>query len=421
MTTRFIAGCLLALTCPGSAILLAAEISPRDWPWWRGPDRNGIAYADQNPPLTWSETENVAWKTPIPGRGHGSPIVVKNCVIITAADHQTQRQLVICLNRADGTEVWTEVVHKGGFPTEGNKKSSLASTTPACDGERVYVSFFNDGVVSTTALSLASGRQLWQQKITDYVIHQGYASSPALYRNLVIVSADNKGGGAVRGLNRDSGVVLWTRKRPVTPNYTSPIILHAAGRDQLLLTGCDLVTSLDPVTGAELWEIKGATTECVTSTVTDGTHIFTSGGYPENHMAAVTADGSGVEVWRNRVRTYVPSMLVQAGSLYAVLDAGIATCRVAATGKELWKARLAGTFSSSPVLAADRIYATNESGTTFVFSASPNRFQLKAKNQLGDSVFATPVICDSRIYTRVAHVVDGNRQEFLYCLGRANE
>ena len=114
-------------------------------------------------------------------------------------------------------------------------------------------------------------------------------------------------------------------------------------------------------------------------------------------------------------------MLVQEGSLYAVLDAGIATCRVAATGNELWKARLAGTFSSSPVLVGDRIYATNESGTTFVFTASADSFHLLAKSQLGNNVFATPVICDSRIYTRVADDMHGKRQEFLYCIGSSQE
>ena len=404
-----------------SVVVQAGEILERDWPWWRGPECNGIAHPDQNPPMTWSESENIAWKSPIPGRGHGSPIVVGDRVLLTAADHQRQEQLLICLDRSNGTEVWREVVHDGGFPIEGNKKASLASTTPACDGESVFVNFLNDGAVYTTALTLASGRRLWQQKISDYVIHQGYGSSPALYDHLVIVSADNKGGGAVSALYRDNGKIVWTRERPVKPNYPSPIILNIAGREQLLLTGCDLVTSLDPMTGREIWEVKGATTECVTSTVTDGTHIFTSGGYPENHISAVTADGSGNEVWRINLRSYVPSMLVQDGSLYAVLDAGVATCRVAATGDELWKARLGGTFSSSPVLVGDRIYATNESGTTFVFAASPERFQLLAKNQLGNSVFATPVICDSRIYTRVAQDVAGKRQEFLYCLGDSIE
>ncbi len=401
-----------------SSAVHAGDLSRTDWPWWRGPQRNGIAHPDQDPPATWNETTNIAWKTPVPGKGHGSPVVVGDRVLITAADHDTQQQLVLCLNRSDGTEIWREVVHEGGFPTEGNKKASLASPTPACDGDRVFVNFLNDGAVHTSALQLETGRRMWQKKITDYVIHQGYGSSPAVYKNLIIVSADNKGGGAVVALNSENGDVVWKRERPVKPNYPSPIVLNVAGRDQLLLTGCDLVTSLNPITGEELWETEGATTECVTSTVTDGTHIFTSGGYPDNHMSAVRADGSGTVVWRNKVRLYVPSMLVHDGYLFAVLDTGIATCRVAATGREVWKSRLGGTFSSSPVLVGNRIYATNEDGTTFVFDVSPDELQLVSKNKLGDNVYSTPVICDSRIYTRVARTLDGRRQEFLYCISK---
>lgn len=422
MVSRFgVCGQVGVLICFGAMGVQAGELSRHDWPWWRGPERNGVAHADQNPPLTWSPDDNVLWKSSVPGRGHGSAIVVGDRVLLSAADHQTEQQIVLCFDRNTGDEVWRQVVHEGGFPTKGNKKASLASSTPACDGERVYVNFLNDGAVYTTSLNLESGDQLWQTRISDYVIHQGYGSSPALYENLVIVSADNKGGGAVTALGGEDGQPVWTRPRPVKPNYPSPIILNVFGQDQLLLTGCDLVTSLNPLTGDEIWEIEGATTECVTSTVTDGTHVFTSGGYPDNHMSAVVADGSGKVAWRNKVRTYVPSMLVQNGSLYAVLDTGIATCRVAATGDELWKSRLAGTFSSSPVLVGDRIYATNERGTTFVFLASPDRFQLLAKNQLGDNVFATPTICGSRIYTRVAHDVDGERQEFLYCLAETGK
>lgn len=419
MSLRPACPCVFLLFLAASLSAQAGELSERDWPWWRGPDRNGIAHADQNPPLTWDESSNVIWKIPIPGRGHGSAIVVGDRVLLAAADHETEQQLVLCFHRNTGDELWRKVVHSGGFPTKGNKKASLASATPATDGERVFINFLNGGAVHTTALALESGEQLWQTKISDYVIHQGYGSSPAVYQDLVIVTADNKGGGAVTGLRADSGEPVWNRPRPVKPNYPSPIVLHVAGRDQLLLTGCDLVTSLNPLTGEEYWEVEGATTECVTSTVTDGTHIFTSGGYPDNHMSAVVADGSGRLAWRNKLRTYVPSMLVQDGSLFAVLDAGIATCRVAATGEEQWKSRLAGTFSSSPVLVGDRIYATNESGTTFVFRASPDRFELLSRNQLGDNVFATPVICDSRIYTRVAHDIDEERQEFLYCLGHS--
>ena len=195
--------------------------------------------------------------------------------------------------------------------------------------------------------------------------------------------------------------------------------MTAGGREQLFLTGCNLVSSFDPETGAKLWEHPGATTECVTSTVTDGKLIITSGGYPKNHISAVRADGSREEpVWENKTRVYVPSMLIRDGYLYGVLDAGIASCWKVETGEEVWKERLGGTFTSSPILVGDDIFVTSESGKTHIFKASPDGFRLVGENQLGDETMATPVICGSRIYTRVAHQNGDTRQEMLYCLGR---
>ncbi|HBC61078.1 MAG TPA: serine/threonine protein kinase, partial [Planctomycetaceae bacterium] len=249
-----------------------------------------------------------------------------------------------------------------------------------------------------------------------YVNHQGFGSSPLLYDNLVIGVADNKGGGAIVAMQRDTGKIIWKRDRPAKPNYPSPVILEAAGRPQLFLTGCDLVTSLDPATGTTLWEVPGATTECVTTTVTDGQRIFTSGGYPKNHVSAVAADGSGKLVWENSARVYVPSMLLHDGVLHAVLDAGVAICWDSATGTELWKGRLGGTFSSSPVLVNGRIYATNEAGRTFIYAASRDGLKIEAENQLGDSVFATPAICGGHIYQRIARTEGTVRQEYLVCI-----
>ncbi len=297
-----------------------------------------------------------------------------------------------------------------------NNKSTAASSTPACDGERVFVNFPNNGALMTTALDL-NGKQLWQTKICDYIEHQGYGSSPALYQSLVLVSADNKAGGAIAALDRKTGTIVWRRERPQMPNYPSPIVLNVAGKDQLLMTGCDKVSSFNPLSGETLWEVDGATTECVTSTVTDGSHIFTSGGYPKNHMSAVMADGSGKKAWENDSRLYVPSLVIRGGYLYGVLDAGIAVCWKADSGEEVWKARLGGTFSSSPVLVGDKIYATSEVGETFIYRADPSKFEQLAKCKLGDEVLSTLVICDSHIYYRAAHVVDGKREEFLYCLG----
>ena len=223
-----------------------------DWPWWRGKHRDGIASPEQDPPTSWSESENVLWRTAVPGRGHGSPTVLGDQVFLATADHKRQVQLVLCFGRDSGKLRWESVVHRGGFANKStrkeNEKASLASSTLATDSERVFINFLNDNAVWTTALDL-DGKVLWQQKISDYIVHQGYGSSPTVYGDLVIVSADNKGGGAVAGLDRNTGRIVWRRDRPEKPNYASPVILNAAGRDQLIFTGCDLVTSLDPLSG----------------------------------------------------------------------------------------------------------------------------------------------------------------------------
>jgi len=392
------------------------SVSDEDWPWWRGPGRNGIAHPNQSPPLEWSAAENVLWKTPVPGRGHSSPIVVGHHVYLTTAEETSQVQSVLCFHQDTGDIAWKTTVHQGGLSKKGNKRSSQASASVACDGRRLFVNFLNQGHIVTTALDL-NGKVLWRQQLSEYTVHQGYASSPAVHGPHVIVTSDNKGGtGIVAALNRSNGTIVWKRHRPKTPNYSSPVILTVAGREQLLMTGCNLVTSIDPTNGKTLWEIPGATTECVTSTVTDGTHIFTSGGYPKNHVAAVQADGSGKVVWENKTRVYVPSMVVRDGYLFAVSDAGIAFCWKSDTGREVWKHRLGGTFNASPVLVGDQLFATSEAGTTFVFSAQPDGYRPVAQNQLGQGVFATPTFCHDRIFMRV--VESGSRVpgEMLYCL-----
>ncbi len=399
----------------------STPISSSDWPGWRGTHGDGIADQGQDPPTSWSEQENVRWRVAVPGRGHGSPTVLGDKVFLATADPERQVQVVLCFDRATGTQQWEAVVHEGGFanksPRPPNEKASLASSSVATDGERLFINFLNDNAVWTSAISL-DGKILWQQKISEYIVHQGYGSSPTIYRHLVIVTADNKSGGAVAGLDRATGNIEWLRRRPTKPNYSSPIILNMAGREQLILTGCDLVTSLDPLTGEEIWEIEGATTECVTTPVTDGKHVFTSGGYPKNHISAVAADGSGRVVWENNTRAYVPSILHSDGFLFTTLDAGIASCFRCDTGEEVWKARLGGTFSSSPVLVGDLIYATNEEGVTHLFKADPEKFEKVAENELGESVFATPAICGGQIFMRVAHMEDDHRQEYLYCISQ---
>jgi outer membrane protein assembly factor BamB len=388
-----------------------------DWPWWRGPNRNGIA-APQKPPLTWSEKKNVLWKIPIPGRGHGSPIVVGDQVFLATAEVDKELQSLLAFDRRTGQQLWQTEIHRGKFVTKGiNGKSSHASATAACDGERVFITFPNDNGIHASALD-RQGKILWQKKVAGYTLHQGYGPSPMIYRTLVLVSADNKGTGAIAGLERATGKIVWKQERPKLPNYASPIVLNLKGRDQLILTGCGLLTSFDPMTGTKLWETPGTTEETVTSVVTDGEHIITSGGYPKKFVAAIKADGSGKTAWEIKTQVYVPSMLIRDGYLYAVTDTGVAYCWKCATGESMWEERLAGAFTASPVLVGDHIFATNESGKTFIYKASPAKFESIGHNQLGNEVLATPTYCGDRIYFRVAVQEKGRRQEYLYCIGK---
>lgn len=388
-----------------------------EWPAWRGPRGDGVAAADQSPPLHWSSTENVVWRMPIPGRGHSSPIVVGDRVIVATAEEDRELQSVLCFDRQTGAERWRTTVHEGGLDRKGNKKTTQASSTVACDGQRLFINFLNRGAIYTTALDL-NGKQLWQSKVSEFATHQGFGSSPALYGGLVIVTTDSRGGGVVAALESTTGKVAWQVARPEKANYASATILRAAGRDQVIVHGCDLVSSFDPPTGSKLWEIEGATTECVTTLVTDGQRVFVSGGYPRKHVQAVEADGSGKTAWENNSQVYVPSMLVHAGHLFATQDPGVACCWKCDTGEEQWKERLGGTFTASPVLVGDKIFATNESGQTFIYKANPTKFERIAENKLGDEAYATPAICGGRIYMRVVENSGAARQEVLYCLGQ---
>ncbi len=399
--------------------ILSAETpkaNPNDWPWWRGPNHDGAAVGPQLLPEKIDPAKHLQWQARIQGRGHGTPIVAGDKIFLLTSDEKKKSQTAIALDRSTGKHVWVTEVHKGKLDKK-NKKATHANGSLATDGKRVYLSFVHNGAAYTTALNVEDGKKLWQTQLCKYKIHQGYGASPLLYKGLLVVSADNKLGGIIAALNPADGGFIWKHKRPKDPNYPSPVIHHLFGKDQLIMTGCDLVTSLNPISGKVNWEIKGATTECVTTTPTDGKHIYTSGGYPKNHVAAVVADGSGKIAWENNIRVYVPSMIHKDGYLYAVTDGGIATCWKSDTGKTMWKGRLGGVFSASPTLVGDKLYAINEYGELSVFSANPNEFQLLHQTKLGDEAFASPVVCGNRLYQRVVIQNDRAKEEYLYCIG----
>lgn len=395
------------------ALAIASFAHAGDWPGWRGPTADGHAAAGQKVPLEWSETTGVRWKVPLRGRGHSSPTLVGDRIYLTTAT--VAEQALLCLDRASGSVLWDTVVHRDQIDAGNHRLSNPASGSVAWDGERLFVNFPNAKGIHTSALSPA-GKVLWQTRVADFVMHQGFGSSPVVHGATVLVSADNRGGGKVLALDRATGRMVWSQDRPKIANYTSPAVLQAAGRAQVILGGCNLISAFDPQSGSKLWEIEGATEECVTTAVTDGRRVFVSGGYPRNNVTAVEADGSGRIAWQNNTRVYVPSMLVRDGHLYAVLDAGQIVCWRADTGAELWREKVDRDFYGSPVMAGDRVYVTNLRGVTSVVEVSPAGAKVLAQNRLGDEALASPSIAGGRIYLRSAKTTP-DRQDFLWCIG----
>ena len=384
-----------------------------DWPSWRGPTFNGVA-ATRSVPLEWSETKNIVWKAPVPGRGHSSPIISGERVFLSTADEGRNVFSVLCYDRGSGKQLWRKDVLEGKSEGRIHAKNTRASSTLACDGERVYALFHKGDGIWATALDY-SGKQIWQKKVGGFVSHWGYSASPTIYRSSLIVATDHKEGGALHALDLRTGDVLWETPRPKAPTYASPVVLKAGGKDQLVIAGAEKVISYDPASGKELWSVKGTSVECVSSIIAEGDRIFATGGFPDKETLCIRADGSAEAVWRAKVGDFVPSQVLHKGYIYSVLDNGVALCLDAASGKEMWKDRLrSNAFSASPIVVGDNVFIPSETGVTHVFRANPKKLDIVAENQLGKQAFASPAACGGRLFLRL---VGDARQEWLYCIG----
>jgi outer membrane protein assembly factor BamB len=327
---------------------------------------------------------------------------------------------VVAFDRSSGELLWNEAISQGGFPAKNHPKNTAATPTIACDGEHLFASFFHHQAIHVTALDLA-GKQIWSKAAADFNpkrYEYGYAPSPLVYRDTVIIVSEFDGPNFLVALQRKNGQEVWRTPRPPNPSYSTPVVAHVAGRDQLLISGGDQVASFDPATGKPLWTAPGTTAATCGTAVWEGDVVFASGGYPGAETVAIRADGSGEVVWRNNQRFYEQSLLAHDGYVYGLTGAGIAFCWRATDGQEMWRQRLKGPVSASPVVAGDNIYWANEMGTLYVLKANPDKFELVAENQIGTDSFPSPAICGGQIFLRVGDSTSGNRQEFLYCFGR---
>ena len=234
----------------------SANLTPADtdWPWWRRTKGDGKAIGSA--PTTWSPEKNIAWSVPVPGKGHASPIVWQDQIFLATADDQAQTQSLLCFNRLDGKLQWTCQLHQGGF-MHSHEKNTQASPTPACDGQKLYWTAMVNGGLWVSAVDL-QGNIVWQTEAGPFSSKHGYGSSPALYKNLVIVAGDSQGPGFLAAASipkpaRSPGTV----QRGEDASFGTPVLAEVAGKTQLLLGGQHSVTSYDPATGTKFWQSAG--------------------------------------------------------------------------------------------------------------------------------------------------------------------
>ncbi|MCA1576564.1 MAG: PQQ-binding-like beta-propeller repeat protein [Acidobacteria bacterium] len=382
-------------------LVLSSVIFAADWPQFRGPGGQGIS-DERNVPLTWSETKNVRWKTAIPGRGWSSPVIQGERIWLTTATEEGRSLRAIGVNVNTGSIEQNVEIFQLKSPKLMNLKNSFASPTPVVEGDRVYLHFGAYGTASITQ----AGEIVWKTKLEYDNGQHGPGGSPIVYDDLLIVSCDGLELQYVVALDKATGKVRWKKTREGYQAYTTPLVVNLPGGDQVISPGAFQSIAYEPRTGKEIWRVKYAEGfSNVPRPVFGHGLVFICTGFQEPSLLAVQPDGRGDVtksrvVWKlDRAIPRTPSPLLVGNELYIVTDNGIATCIDAKTGEELWRARVGGNHSASPVYAGGRIYFLSEEGESVVIA--PGR-QLKhlATNQLDGPTLASMAVSHSSLFIR---------------------
>ena len=389
------------------------------WSRFRGQNGTGISN-DKHVPVEWTETQGVLWKTVIAGLGNSSPVVWGNRLFLQTATADGSERLLLCLDPASGKVLWSQAV--SGSPAKVHTRNSLASSTPATDGRRVYALFWDGKSLLLHSYDF-TGKLIWKRDLGAVVSPHGPGASPIVYKNRVILFNDHDESSRLMAFDTETGQTAWEIPRPVSANgtcYSTPFLLEEAGNPpELVVAGTSGLTGYEPSTGQECWSWTWPFPQRALRTVAsavfgDGIIFAASGdGGGNRHMVAVEKTGRGHDAklslaWESNRLPYVPTMVAWRDHLYWVNDRGVAGCNVAKTGETVWTERLGGNVSSSPILIDGKIYVGNEEGDVHVFLAEPT-FKLLATNPVGELVRSTPAVADNRLFIR--------GEKHLICIG----
>lgn len=419
-------------------IASAGHAAEANWPGFRGPGGQGIA---SNCPETWSATENIVWKTNIPGRGWSSPIVAGDLVFVTTAvssgDEESPKKglyfggerpdaplvehqwKVIALDLGSGAVKWDTIVHKGPPANPIHIKNSYASETPVTDGKFVYAAFGGLGIY---CLDL-DGKVIWEYKLPPVTMRYGWgtAASPALHGGRLYYVSDNDEASYLLALDAATGAEIWKTPRDEKSNWSPPFVWENGTRTEIVTAGTGANRSYD-LDGKELWRLRGMSSITIAMPYAADGLLYLSSGYVGDKMKAVYAvkpgasgDISLVEpessndyiAWSSTtIAPYNPSTLVYDGLLYILYDRGTVSCFDAKTGDVVYekqKLQGSGGFTVSPWAANGRIYCLDEDGKCFVLKAGKT-FELLQTNTLGedDMAMATPAMVNGKLILRTA-------------------
>lgn len=394
-------------------LALTAALPSADWPEFRGPTAQGIV-TDGALPTEWSDTKNVLWKQPVPGKGWSSPVTAGGRIYLTTAVTPEGGKAgefslqALCLDGATGATKWaTEVFREPPSAPKPHSKNSHASPTPIVRGNRVYVHF---GHMGTACLDL-DGNVVWRNNELHYAPVHGNGGSPVLVDGALIFSCDGADKQFVAALDAGDGHLLWKKDRDLHPaapkgfSFGTPLVITVDGKEQVVSQGSNVVIAYDPKSGDEIWRVRYDGYSIVPRPVYGDGLLYLSTAFDSPKLLAIRPDGKG-DVTDTHVAWTVeknapnsPSPLLLGGRLYMLSDGGVLTCLNAKSGEEVWHERVGGNYSASPIAADGKIYLLSEDGVGTVVKAG-DKYEQVAKNALKEKTLASYGVLDGSLLIR---------------------